>query len=90
MKFTKFDEYIANQLFVARVPKRITQEQFADMLSKKYKELSGKQVSRTAYASYEQGKRSMPIDIFKIACEILGLDWRQIFNEALENCKEEI
>lgn len=90
MKFTKFDKYLGQKLFESRVVKKISQDQMADMISVKYEKLSGRKCSRQAYNFYEAGKRSMPIDIFRIACDILHLDWRVIFNDALENCKEEI
>lgn len=90
MNYEKIDKYLGQKLFEARVVKRITQEQMADMISVKYERLSGRKCTRQAYAYYEKGDRSMPVDIFRCACAVLNLDWATIFNEALENCKEEI
>lgn len=92
MEYNKIDTYLGNKLFEARVVKRITQEELSDKISSKYKQLSGKKkgISRQMYAFYEKGVYSMPIDVFRIACDILGLKWKEIFNDALDSCKETI
>lgn len=79
-----FDKAIGDILFRARVVKRITQDQMATLISQELKKgdrING--ISRGAYAFYERGERSMPIDIFIISCKILGLEWRTEFNNAL-------
>ena len=44
-------------------------------------------ISRQAYAFYEKGERSMPMDVFTFACEILSLNRNEIFNEACDHIK---
>ena len=88
MDYTKADEFIGDKLYCARVVRRLTQKDMAELISIKMKE-SGKQrgISRQAYAFYEKGERSMPMEVFTIACEILSLNRNQIFNEALDSIK---
>ena len=88
MKFDKFDVYLGDKLYCARVVKRMTQEEMARLISVKLKD-SGKKkgISQQAYAYYEKGERSMPWDVFTFACEILKLDRNAIFNEACDHIK---
>lgn len=92
MEYNKIDKYLGTKLFEARVVKRITQEDMVKHISNKYKNLSSKKkgISRQMYSNYEKGTYSIPMDIFMIACEYLGLNWQEVFNDALENCKEKI
>ena len=88
MKLEKFDIYIGDKLYCARVVKRITQAEMAKMITDRLRE-NGKRrgVSQQAYAYYEKGARSMPWDVFTYACEILLLDRNAIFNEACDYLK---
>lgn len=92
MEYNKIDTFLGNALFEARVVKRITQEEITEKISQEYKESSGKKkgISRQMYAYYEKGIYSMPLDIFQIACKVLGLNWKKVFNDGLEKCKEDI
>ena len=91
-----FDEYLGNALYEARVVKRITQAEMTKMTNKKWlsrpdnNRVNG--FTRSTYTRYERGEISMPITYFKDACEILGLDWVQVFREAQNyefNCVKE-
>ncbi len=89
MDFTEFDKAIGQALFEARVVKRITQTMMAEQISKRL--IAGgrkKGISQQAYALYEKGERSMPTDTFKAACNVLGLEWAKVFNNACEEFKE--
>ena len=81
-----FDEYLGNALYEARVVKRITQEQMTKMANEKWLSRPNNHrvngFARATYTRYERGEISMPITYFKDACEVLGLDWTQVFREA--------
>ena len=88
MEFGKVDEFVGDKLYCARVVRRLTQADMAKMISAKLKEHGKKKgITRQAYSFYEKGERSMPMDIFTYACEILSLDRNAIFNEALDYIK---
>jgi len=88
MEFEKFDVYLGNRLYCERVTRRWTQDEMAKKISVKMKEAGKKKgISRQAYAFYENGKRSMPMDVFTYACEILSIDRNKLFNEACEDLK---
>lgn len=88
MDFERFDVYLGEKLYVARVTRRLTQEEMAKLISEKMKANGKKKgISRQAYAFYEKGSRSMPMSIFTYACEILSLNRNDIFNEACDHLK---
>ena len=88
MDYTKIDEYIGDKLYCARVVRRLTQKDMADLITLKMKETGKKKgISRQAYAFYEKGERSIPMEVFTIACEVLSLNRNQIFNDALDSIK---
>lgn len=87
MKINKFDEYIGEKIYQKRVLKHITQDEMAKLITAKYKKKCGKSCSRPALGFYELGQRSMPKDLFVIICGLLDLDWKEVFNEALDYCK---
>lgn len=88
MEFEKFDVYIGEKLYCERVVKRITQDEMAKRISTRMKEKGKKKgISRQAYAFYEKGARSMPMDVFTYACEILKIDRNGLFNEACDYLK---
>ena len=90
MKFDKFDFYIGDKLYCARVVKRLTQNDMAKMISKKMKEDGRKKgISQQSYAYYEKGERSIPMDVFTYACNILSIDRNKLFNEACDYIKLE-
>ena len=88
MNFEKFDVYLGDKLYIQRVTRRMTQDDMARLISNKMKGSGRKKgISRQAYAFYEKGERSMPMDVFTFACEILSLDRNKIFNEACDYIK---
>lgn len=88
MEFEKVDVYVGEKLYCERVVRRWTQEDMAKKISAKLKAAGKKKgISRQAYAFYENGKRSMPWDVFTYACEILSIDRNKIFNEACDYLK---
>lgn len=90
MDFRKFDYYLGESLYQSRVSKHLTQLDMAKKISVKLKESGRKNgISRQAYSFYEKGERSMPMDVFTAACDILSLDRNRIFNEACDYIKVE-
>lgn len=89
MEYKKLDEYIGNELYKARVVKRITQVQIVNTINKKL-EKNGLSITRQAYSYYEHGMYSIPQGVFQIACKELGLDWKEVFSEAVEYMKKEV
>lgn len=90
MDFERFDVFLGDKLYIGRVTRRLTQADMAEKISAKLKENGRKKgISRQAYAFYEQGARSMPMDVFTYACDILSLNRNEIFNEALDKLKME-
>lgn len=88
MEFDKFDAYIGDKLYCQRVVQRITQDEMARRISIKMKESGRKKgISRQAYSFYEKGERSMPMDVFTYACDILSIDRNTLFNEACDYIK---
>lgn len=88
MNFERFDVYLGDKLYVQRVTRRMTQDDMAKLISDKLKKKGRKKgISRQAYAFYEKGERSMPMDVFTCACEVLSLDRNKIFNEACDYIK---
>lgn len=84
------DKFLGNAIFEARVVRRLTQEDMAKAISEIMIENGKKKgISRQAYNCYELGNRSMPDVVFQSACKYLGLNWKTIFNEALEQLKVE-
>lgn len=81
-----FDVYLGNALFEARVVKRISQEQMANMTNEVWLSDPDCQrkngCSRSTYTRYERGEISMPMGFYKSACKVLNLDWKQLFKEA--------
>lgn len=90
MDFKKFDTYIGNSLYDARVLKRLTQPQLAELISKRLKAIGKRKngISRQRYATYEKGEISMPEDIYDVVCEILNIDRNDLFNRAIEQLKK--
>lgn len=89
MEYKKMDIYIGNELYKARVVKRITQEQITDSINKKIAQYD-MSITRQSYSNYEHGTFSMPQGVLEACCDILGLDWRKIFNEAVEYMQKEV
>lgn len=88
MEFNKFDYYLGEAMYQARVSKHMTQGDMADLISAKMKENGRKNgITRQAYSFYEKGQRSMSMEIFTYACEVLGLDRNKVFNEACDYIK---
>lgn len=88
MEFSKFDAYLGEALYQGRVSKHLTQLDMAKKISVKLKESGRKNgISRQAYSFYEKGERSMPMDVFTYACEILSIDRNKVFNEACDYIK---
>lgn len=88
MDYNKADVYIGEQLYRERVIRRLTQEDMAKAISAKLKAKGKKKgISRQAYAFYEKGARSMPMDVFTFACETLSIDRNQLFNDAIDYLK---
>ena len=88
MDFEKFDVYLGDKLYIGRVTRRLTQDDMAKLISEKMKQHGRKKgISRQAYAFYEKGARSMPMDVFTYACEILSIDRNCTFNEACDYIK---
>ena len=89
MDFNNFDAYIGDKLYIARVTKRLTQDDVAKRISTRLKEKGTRKngISRQAYAFYEKGERSMPMDVYACACEVLSLDKYEVFNSALDSIK---
>lgn len=90
MNYTKFDQYLGNALFEARVVKRITQDDMKKEITRRLIAEDGRKkgISRQAYSLYEKGERSMPDNIFTYACDYLGLDEIKVFNDACEYIKK--
>ena len=88
MRFEKFNVYLGEKLYCARVVRRMTQNDMVKLISAKMKENGGKKgISQQSYAYYEKGERSIPWDVFTYACEILSLDRNTLFNEACDYIK---
>ena len=88
MEFNKFDIEIGKRLYEARVLKRLTQEQASVLISQCMKQQGFKKgISRQAYAFYESGKRSMPLEVYKVACNILDINYVETFNRACDALK---
>lgn len=88
MKFEKFDVFLGDKLYCARVVKRLTQDEMAKLISTKLRNSGRKKgISQQSYAYYEKGERSMPWDVFTFACDILELNRNEIFNEACDYIK---
>lgn len=86
MNYKLMDEYIGNELFKARVVKRTTQQQVVDKINA----IAKQKISRGIYSCYENGKYSMPQEIFVVACEILKLNHRKVFSDAIKYMNEHI
>lgn len=84
MDFTNFDKYLGEQLVEARLSQNITQEKVTKAISEKMVSSGAykKGLSRQAYSNYELGIRSMPDKIFRFACEVLSLDYCEVFDKA--------
>lgn len=89
MEYKKIDEYIGNELYKARVVKRITQEQITEIINKKLKKFDIS-ITRQSYSYYERGEVSIPQGVLEVVCDELGLDWKKIFTEAVDYMKEGI
>ena len=88
MDYTKIDEYLGNALYESRSVKRLTQNDMAAAITKKMKANGRKKgITRSGYAFYEKGERSMPSYVFTYACEVLGIDEDKIFNDACDFVK---
>ena len=89
MEFNKADVYIGEKFYCERVVRRYTQADMARFISTKLKNEKGwkKGISRQAYAFYEKGERSMPMDVFSVGCGILSIDKNKLFNDALDYLK---
>ena len=88
MEFNKFDIEIGSRLYEARVLKRLTQEGVSKSISERMKQKGFKKgISRQAYAFYESGQRSMPLEVYKIACNVLDIDCVETFNRACDALK---
>ena len=88
MDYRKADTYIGEVFYRERVIRRLTQGDMAKMISSKMKAKGAKKgISRQAYAFYEKGERSMPMDIYGYTCEILSLDKYKLFNDACDYLK---
>ena len=90
MDYSKFDQFLGNALYEARVVKKIAQEDMAKEISKRLIKDDGRKkgISQQAYSLYEKGERSMPSNIFTYACEYLKLDEIKVFNDACEYIKK--
>lgn len=92
MDYTKFDEYIGEQLYVARATKHLTLSNMAELLTAKLIINNDKRqnVSLQGYQCYEKGTRSIPNQVLKYACEILKLDTFTVIKNAGEKYIETI
>lgn len=66
----KINEAIGNEMRIARLRKRMTQEQ----LSKK----TG--IGRSTIAKYESGQIEMSVHVFVILCDAIGVECATILN----------
>lgn len=92
MDYTKFDEYIGEQLYDVRVTKHLTQTNMAELITAKLIINGDKRqnVSPQSYQFYEKGTRSIPNHILEYACEILKLDAFTVINYASKKYIESI
>lgn len=72
MDYTVADVFIGNKFKELRINKGLTIEGFANRIP----------ISKVTYYFYETGKRSMPFDIFKKGCRILGVNYVTLFEDA--------
>ena len=81
-----FDEYIGDAFYKGRVVRRLSQERFVEITNKlwleKYEPKRKKGCSRSVYARYESGDVSMPIGFYKAGCDVLEMDWINLFEDA--------
>lgn len=67
-----FNENIGNILRTSRKNKKLSCQEMADFLH----------CSKSAYANYERGKYSIPMNHFIQCCEHLGIDWTEAVKQA--------
>ena len=82
-----FDVCIGNQIYEARVLHRLTQEQLVLYANQAWLSRNPdrkKGCSRSVYVRYEKGEVSMPMNFFKSVCEVLGLEWKDVYKKALD------
>lgn len=92
MDYTKFDEYIGEQLYEARINKHLTQTNMAELITAKLIINGDKRqhVSTQGYQCYEKGTRSVPMTILEYACDILKLDTVTVMKNANKKFMEGI
>lgn len=74
MDYRIIDEVIGVNLKLKRIALSYTQQEFAEKLG----------VAQPTYSCYEKGTRSMPVDVFYKACNLLNVDPLKIAQEASE------
>lgn len=75
MRYKLIDEYIGNKLKEERQKKGLSMQDVCNSINIK---------QRQRYYNYENAKNSMPFELYKNACKVLGIDYIKTFKEAQE------
>lgn len=78
--YVYMDKYISNVIKTKRIEKQIGLTELADSLD----------ISKQRYFWYENGERSLPLDLYFKICKILDIDDEQLFTEAQDYMRKMI